>query len=348
MFDHNRFCHVLDVYTIANLIAHNLRLAPQLVLTILTAAISHDALTPAGGDSVKLIDPPAFDEDKNYHALLQGEGWENFRQRFGVDRDLLIRTVLGEGLLGTILDIADKTAYTARDTLAYLGTARPAKDARNTHMYAIADIVRSDPYVCALWQSAYMFQGRLVFGDKERLSRFLKLRALMFRGLYYNPFARFFEYLVGKGVVKYLYLKGSITRAELLQNGDWWIERKIDEALESEYVLRSFHNLERSRIEEYPDIRSAKSRAADFDGDDAAVVIIDDFGSATKSATQKFFVRKGRLALPFAEACTDEAEEIDDIMHFPKRVRLFIFYADDLCLSPKGRQKLKDILRSVT
>ena len=348
MFDHTRYCHVLDTHAVANIISANIGFDEQTRDTLLTAAITHDALTPAGGDSVKLVDPVAFDEDVHYPELLVGGEWEEFRKRFGIDRDLLVQTIMGEGLLGRILDISDKSSYLARDVDAYLMTANPFKDARNTNYYAVADIVTSDPYVCAVWESARRYDGSLVFGDKERLGRFLKLRALMFRSLYYNPFSRFFEYLVGKGVVRYLYKTGQVTREQLLRERDEWIENKIDQVLGSYCVLRMFHNLEKSRIEEYYDVESAVKRAAEFDKDTSKIVILDDFRSSTGNGVRKFFVRDGNRAIPFAEACPRDAMEVEGIMTFAKRVRLYFFDADDLEIPVEGRAKLKELMKSVS
>ncbi len=348
MFGHTRYCHSLDAFTVANLISANIGLDTKTANTLLTAAISHDALTPAGGDSVKLIDPEAFDEDIHYPELLVGEDWEKYKERFGIDRDLLVRTILGEGLLGRILDIADKSSYTARDVVAYLGTGTPTKkDTRSTNLYAVADIVMNDPHICAVWESARCYNGSLVFRDGERLARFLKLRALMFRGLYCNPYSRFFEYMVGKGLVKYMYKNGMVTREELLEQGDWWIERKIDELLGAYMMLGRFHNLENARIEEYRDVESAKKRAHEFVSDESVITIVDTFTPSTNSAVKKFLVRKKRETVVFAKAYPDDAEEIEGIMTFPKVTRLYFFDSRDLSLPAEGCRKLKEIMSTV-
>jgi len=348
MFEHTRYCHVLDTHAVANVIAENVGIKDGHLNTLLTAAISHDALTPAGGDSVKLVDPAAFDEDAHYPELLVGEKWGKYRERFNIDRELLVKTIMGEGLLGHILDIADKSSYLARDVNAYLMTPNPKIDARYPNLSAVADIVIKDPYVCAVWESARKYNGSLVFGNAERLARFLKLRALMFRGLYYNPYSRFFEYLVGKGVVKYMYQNGLVSRHDLLREQDYWIEGKIDETLGTYSMMHRFHNLDNARIEEYLDVNAAAGRAAEFENDHSVIVILDNFTPATNNGTRKFLVRKGNKAVEFADACPKDAEEIEGIMTFQKMVHLYFFSADDLQISLAGRKKLKEIMRSVS
>ena len=347
MFNHTRLLHVLDTYVIYNVIAHNLGLSGVQLNTGSTAAISHDALTPAGGDSVKMIDPPAFDEDAHYPELLVGSEWEKYQSRYQIDRDLLVRTILGEGLLGQILDIADKSSYIARDTLAFLGTETPDRKFQYSEYTAVGDIVREDPFVCAIWENIQRYDGQLVFSNPKRLGRFLTLRALMFRGLYYNPYSRFFEYLIGKGFVKYLYQKGEITRQQLLEEQDPWIEGKISEVIGCPYFLGLFHDLSRSRIEECDSIELAQKRLHEFDDDPSTIVILDDFQLVGKSGTGKFFVRDGRKVVPFRQACPEVAGEIEGIMTFSKKIRLFFFKADDLEIPIESRFKLKEILRTV-
>jgi len=343
-FYHTRYCHVLDTYAIANLIAENVRLQERQKNTLLTAAISHDALTPAGGDSVKLIDPSVFDEDAHYPELLVGEEWNRYREQFGVIQGLLVETIMGQGLLGRILDAADKSAYTARDVDAYLMTPDPKKDFRNTHLYAIADIVEKDPNVCGIWESARVIKGSLVFADGERLARFMKLRALMFRGLYYNPHSRFFEYLIGKGVIKHLYKNGLVTREELLEQQDEWIERKVDKFVGTYSLTHRFHDLSNSRIEEHHDLPAARERASEFAANPSIITVVDDFPVSTNNAVRKFLVRKNGKVEVFADAYPEDAEEIESIMKSTAKIRVFFFDANDLHLSPESIKKLKDIM----
>ena len=119
----------------------------------------------------------------------------------------------------------------ARDTIAFLGTETPDRKFQYSEYTAVGDIAREDPFVCAIWENVQRYDGQLVFSNPKRLGLFLTLRALMFRGLYYNPYSRFFEYLIGKGFVKYLYQKGEITRQQLLEEQDPWIENKISEVI---------------------------------------------------------------------------------------------------------------------
>jgi len=112
-------------------------------------------------------------------------------------------------------------------------------------------------------------------------------------------------------------------------------------------MMQRFHNLENSRIEEYPDVESATKRAREFDVDPSIVVVVDAFKSVTSNGVHKFLVRKSGAVSTFAEACHRDAEEIEGIMSFPNLVRLYFFDLNDLQIPKEGREKLKEIMRSV-
>lgn len=364
MFEHTRYLHSLDAYVLGSLVFENNR-APienwyhrvggncdQLESSFRTAVISHDALTPAGGDSVKLVDPQAFDEEAHFPELLVGKQWENFRKRWNVNGELMAAIVRGEGLLGKILDLVDKTSYIARDAVAYYMSPMTKKSFRrrpysSTGYFAINDILSKAGNVCGLWESAKVLRDDLVIGDVGRLEKFLVLRALLFRELYYNPASRFFEYMIGRGVVKYLYDRKLVTRDELLTNDDGWISRLIDKTFGTMFILSKFWNLESARIEEYPNMEEACRRANELFDDMGIFAIVDDFQSKTSSGTKKFLVRKGGKTVRFMDACPDATLEVERIMQFSKKTRLFIFSMDDLEIRVEDRKRIKELFRSV-
>ncbi|MCX6722267.1 MAG: hypothetical protein NTY04_03730, partial [Candidatus Staskawiczbacteria bacterium] len=364
MFDHTRYLHSLDAYVLGNLVFANNQRAienwcheaginwAQLENSFRTAVISHDALTPAGGDSVKLIDPQAFDEETHFSELLVGDEWESFEKRWNVNGGLIASIVRGEGLLGSILDLVDKTSYIARDAAAYYMMPMTKDSFRrrpysSTGYCAVNDLLSSAGNVCGLWESAKVIAGKLVIGDVGRLEKFLILRALLFRELYYNPASRFFEYLVGKGVIKYLYDRKQITRQELLANGDEWVHNLVDKTFGTRFILSKFWNLKNARIEEHPNMQAACKRANELFGDMGIFAIVDDFQSKTSSATRKFLVRQGGQTVKFMDACPEATQEVENIMQFGNMTRLFIFSMDDLEIRGNDRKRIKELFRSV-
>ena len=343
-FPHTRYLHSLDVLAVSTLIANNCSLTPQEKTILQLAGEVHDALTPAGGDATKLIDRELFDEDLHFPKLLQGPEWEEFQVKWKVDGELLTRTVRGEGVLGSLLNIADKTSYISRDASAFLGMSGRllgAEKYAGAGYYTIADITEKNPHVTALWEVTKVINGKVVITDPDRLGTLLILRSFLFKELYYNPYSRFFEYLLGKGATKILYESGKITYEELMTHGDQWLENKVDEFFNVQHVLTRFHNLENARIEEVHDIRSACRRAAEFDNDLSVTVIIDDFEHVSNSASRGWLVKdKGEVKL-FSKARPNLAERIDRIMKFPPIKRLYFYNLNDLAIPNDSRKRIK-------
>ncbi|MDQ5955362.1 MAG: HDc protein, partial [Patescibacteria group bacterium] len=217
----NRWIHSLDVMTIATLMGHNNRLSQSELNTLRLAGLTHDMCTPAGGDSVKLIDLRNLDEDANYPAQLDAtEGWPRIAKEFAVDRELLVSTIANQGLLGELLDIADKIAYTARDLHYCLHHLQSGKRQGYEGPAMLFSLVEQHPLVCSLWDSVVVRDGKPVFMDPERLFVFLKVRTLMFRELYYSSTTRFGEYLIAELLAKLLYKRGVLTKEKLLSMRD--------------------------------------------------------------------------------------------------------------------------------
>lgn len=186
--DHSRFTHSLDVYAVGSLIASNLGLIGSSMNTVQTLLIAHDALSPAGGDSVKDIDPIGLDEDSNFGWLLEQrrDQFVDYAKKYHVDAEVLKTAMLGQGLFGQVLDVADKIAYVARDLMACRhhlesGVAHDQFGARSLLMH-----MERYPYVCSIWDSVVEQYGQIAFDDPVRLAAFLKVRLLLFRELYYH------------------------------------------------------------------------------------------------------------------------------------------------------------------
>lgn len=264
-FDHSRYLHSLEVYAIATLIGLRCNLTPEELILLQVAALSHDVLTPAGGDVTKLIDSAAFDEDANYHEIFKWPGWLMLRNRYGLCEEKLTQTILGEGLLGAILDAADKLAYTARDSWEFLRRNHPRGFARK--MFAeyeqIRSILRANPYPCSLWENTQRLGGKLVFTNENRLTNFIRLRALMFKILYANASARFVEAGFVAAVIKILHNDGVLTREALLSMEDMELFGMLNKATGDYGTFCPFHVISQTNAQ--VKTFSTRQEALDFE-----------------------------------------------------------------------------------
>jgi len=331
LFEHTRYMHSLTVMATASLIGFRSGLSPRDLTHLRVAAVTHDVLTPAGGDSIKFIDPEAFNEDTHYHEIFQNNPeWSEVRDRYKLDEELLATIVRGEGLLGQLLDIADKTSYVAHDVDAYM----MGNDPRIFHYFKSPDSLMeiwnirngAGHPLCDLWDHIAIKNGRVVITNGRRLAEFLKLRALMFRHLYYNPKARYREQMLGILIVDPLYRSGIVTRKQLISMSDNELYSLLDRSAGRGDL---FWALSRSdfapEVESYRDLATAKARAQSLiTRNPNLLVMFEIFPPISNKAVRYFVQDKNGAALPFAEAYPEEAKEILMLSSDPNPAILYV------------------------
>lgn len=242
-FWHTRLCHVLDVSVISSLILWNNSASDREMQNGRTAALSHDVLTPAGGDTTKLVDPDGFDEDLHFPEFLDATEWRELAEKYGLSRETLVDTVQGRGVLGKVLDLADKISYVGRDAFVYLMRFDPKSQIGYGPHYRLDEVKdmreilarRKNP--CDIWDVVRITGEQVYVDDPNRLADFLILRALLFKGLYYHPGARFVEYGLKKFIMSELYQAGIITREWLLTH----VDHELDWFLGELFGVPYFH-----------------------------------------------------------------------------------------------------------
>lgn len=328
IFNHTRLPHVMVVGVVAALVGLRLDLSKSQLDLLRVAGVTHDTLTPAGGDSIKLIDPKGFDEDLHYPELLKRKGVKDFLERRKINTDALVRVVQGQGLLGSILDLADKISYLSSDLKAYLGKDLDWWKIYPPEGYAeVHGAIEKNPFVLDIWDATEVRDGQLVFLDSERLSDFLRIRALMFRELYYHPGARFIEHVAGKVIVKYLYDYGKLTRKQLLQMSDHELERGLGRILGSGDYGISFGDID-PRVEEFKTFAEARKREAELRASGVNITHIETINHVTRPGTH-FMVRQNGRIVSFAEAYPGLARKIKEVITPQFPARLYYLRGDD-------------------
>lgn len=320
-----RYTHSLDVTAVATLIGHRLGLSGGEFNTLRVAGLTHDWLTPAGGDSVKLIDPEAFDEDKNYGPMLKQrldqDTWANLKQKYDIDETLLVETVLNKGLLGEILDIADKLAYVSRDIETCLTVILTPEDGdAYVGTRALSEIIVDFPYVCSIWDTVEQHGEHLVFADARRLIAFLKVRVVLFRELYFHPRARFGEYLVSRLLARSLYKSGQLTRDELLTMTDGGLGRRFDEAYGKYGITRALSLKCNFKSFEKPEQALAYKNELKANGHN--FVLIEDHRILNKVGTH-LLVKTSEGPKPLKDAYPGDANEIFEMANMYPSVHVY-------------------------
>ena len=337
----SRYLHSHDVFVIARLIGVNLRLSRILQNNLDTAALLHDIQTPAGGDSLMLVDYANLSEERNFWLIFEQADWSEVRERYSLDPQMIIEAVNGKGLLGEILDIADKLAYVARDLYLTMHQIH-AGASRGMHgLLMLERLGKEFTEACSIWDSIELVDGKLVFTDVRRLVTFLKIRTLLFRELYYSPESRFGEYMMSRIFGKVLYNKGILTRDNLLKMGDEELIWLFDKHFGSGLIL-DVCSSEYTRCGLFETVKEAKGFLKGLKRRGITFAFIDDDRKGIKPGVH-FLVLTLRGPLPLSQAYPVAAAKLDKMARLdPRMVRVYYLDGD-----PKlPRDKLESLKRS--
>lgn len=186
-YDHDRLDHSLVVGMNAGEIG-KLNNLPQVSINYLKASgILHDIATPALGDATKSIDPDNLDEEKFWQELLNENG-ESLLEEERLEKGAIDDIINNRGVLGQVLDIADRITYTMKDLHNVIGGT---ESKINIHPYLIElrYPLSHHPRIGNIYRDVVVDKKRdlVFFTDVERLGVFLLLRALMHKHLYIEP-----------------------------------------------------------------------------------------------------------------------------------------------------------------
>lgn len=336
-FNHTRYVHMLDTMAIAMLIGARCGLSQNDFIHLRVAAQTHDAMTPAGGDSIKVVDPDGLDEDKRYSELFSNPDWPKFRDQYGLQEEKLLAIIAGQGVLRQILDLADKLAYVGRDLWMFLDKNPPGHEA--SHLFQkeydwIMHILKIHPYPCSVWGHTRIIDNELVVTSKESLAKFLKVRALMFKILYNNASSRFFEAGFVAELAKVLYNDGTLTKNNLVEMRDEKLFMMMEKALgrPHQYLMSYVSHSEEPRVELF----ATAEQALQFEQETARVrpnimTHLDIAPKPSVGCLRTFKVlEKGRV-MPFADADPDSTTVIKSIFVDPKPFHVFSYDLGKLC-----------------
>lgn len=321
-FDHTRYLHSLDVAAITTLILLRNGSPKNFISTMQAAALTHDTLTPAGGDTTKIVDPVAFNEETDYPKLLEGEKWNRLALQYELSGTQMTDAVQGRGLPGTVLDIADKISYVARDAYAYF--CRFKLERMTPGCKELNGFLQKNSLVCGLWDSVRIDGERAIITDAKKLKTFLTLRGLLFRQLYQSPAARYFEHIISSVIVRHLYRAGKLTKAMLLKMTDENLDRWLDAVVTAPGWQWStvVGGVEQPMVESFAFRTDAEAREQALLKEGFDITLIEHINRIMKPCTH-FLVPKEGEVMPFHDAYPSDAEEIRVLFRVERPFRLY-------------------------
>lgn len=323
-FHHTRFAHTLEVAFLMTILMINAGADERELRIGQLAALLHDALTPAGGDSVKAIDPENLDEEKGIETLLaKTSEWPQLKKELAIQEEDVIRIIQGEGVMGALLDVADKVSYVSRD-LSLIVPPDHHRDRgwRSDSFLEIVGLTTGRPGICAVWDDVRIAGKQVCFTNPYKLGDFLILRAMLFRDLYHSPHTRFFEIVAGQVVVGYLYHTGWIN-ADVLRG---IVDDQLADGLAQQgiYSVMSWLPSSLIEIEEFNTLPAAKAREQELIAEGKLFVIIEDLEKMANPATDLLVLTpREETVRPFKGVFPEQARLIESILTPAKPVRLY-------------------------
>jgi HD superfamily phosphohydrolase len=207
-FTHTRLEHTLLAAKAMEAILRRNGASEQEVKLGIIAAIMHDQATPAFGEATKKIDRDNLDEEKHWAEVMDEKAW-NYLAGEGITGEQIDDIIHNRGLLGKVLDIADRISYVLLDahqliTLSNLD-AIISNAEQAGYRAEIAEIVRTDTNLGSIYKDVAIDwqEGEVYFRNAERLSKFLELRALLNKNLYVHPVSQARDLMVTQALRPY-------------------------------------------------------------------------------------------------------------------------------------------------
>lgn len=330
-YSHTRLDHSLVVaLTIEHILRQNGASLDQINIGIV-AGLFHDIATPALGDATKQLDPKNLDEENFWWETLDDEG-RNFVKRF-TDKETLGKIIKNQGLLGEVLDIADRIVYTMKDLYNVIGPIKPEELESNPLLANINDILSSYPKIGNIYGEvgADSRTGKVFFNDPNMLYAFLLLRANIHKEFYLHPINQGRDLFITK-LLEPFYSKddtSKLTPSLLRQMNDTHLLRIIaSKYFPDVHPQGVFDNLINwlPLYERFDTEEKAKSREKELrQNGNIAVIGIKECKSFDSGISYNVVGKNGRI-MPFSELDPQKAKKLQELGKSTKG--FFVFFAD--------------------
>lgn len=344
---HTRYQHTIAVAEIGERILRQNGFDEQSINLGVAAYMLHDIGIPAFGDTTKPLDPKNLDEETHWRDA-SNRRITTLLNRNNISKEQVDAIIRNEGILGKVLDIADRIAYVSRDLSAWINDEprmveawgrdptpeeikdMPIEQAVNTLLYDIFIRRMGDMYKDVIVNKE---SGEVYFSDAAQLSFFLFYRAALFRGLYKHPlnigretaFVETLRPFYTTDEEQARQKEHLLSPSKLRSMTDYELEDHVrnygSKAQREMYLnLRFLHWV--PSFEKFETIEQAKQREQEIAGDGVRIIGIREIAGFNPSTDFKVMNRKGKIVV-FRDAVPPAAAHIDKEVGKVRGVYLF-------------------------
>jgi HD superfamily phosphohydrolase len=341
-FTHSRLDHTLTVALITEEILRQNGFSQKEINIGIVAALLHDIATPAYGDATKQVDMKNLHEEDHWWEVLDKKA-KDFILQFGT-REMYDKIIKNQGVLGKVLDIADRITYTMKDLNALQVEPPKVGQKPNPYLSDLNIIIANYPKIGNIYKTVGvdLKKQEVFFNDPDILNIFLNLRAHLHQKLYLHPISQAKDLFISK-IIAQIYstdVNSILSPSKLRKMTD-------NDLLQA---LGNYHGS--SMVSMHPQLVNWDAEFQKFDSIDEAknkrrklkrrkniaVVGIKECRGFDPGTNYK--IANGYEYIEFREHNPSAADEIEEIAESTKGI--FLFWAD---VSKKST--VNDLLKSV-
>lgn len=201
-FNHTRLDHTLTVALVGEEILKQNGVPQNQINLYIIAALLHDIATPAYGDATKQVDIKNLHEEDHWWNVLDQKG-KDFVIQYDT-KEMIDKVIKNKGMLGKVLDIADRITYTMKD-IGGIQTSIPlVSEPFNPYLAELNNIISKNPKLGNIYKEVGVDQKKedVFFNNADNLNIFLSLRAHLHQKLYLYPTNQARDFLIARAIAR--------------------------------------------------------------------------------------------------------------------------------------------------
>ncbi len=338
-FVQTREYHTLVVARVVEAIMRNNGFSEKEIRIGIAAAMLHDIATPALGDATKSLDSTNLDEENHWWTMLDKKGWK-YLEKIGATQEMIDHIIHNRGVVGEILDIADRITYTMIDIHSIKSGATLYDQDKGYVRDRLDDILEEDPDIGDIFQEVEVNKetGDVYFTNPNRAGIFLAARAFMFENMYVHPLTQGRDMLLAKTLERFYSPRegeAPLSPKKLRTATDDGLLYFLQENLSydrSHELYLDLYGWTPQHYEKFDSSEEANKRAQELKNNSDCVVVgvceIKEFNPATD---HKVLGEWGRI-YQFRDYYPEKAAQIEEAAERTKG--FFVYYDDSKDVNP--------------
>lgn len=285
-------------------------------------------------------------EEDHWWDVLDKKG-KDFVTKFGT-KETIDKIIKNQGMLGKVLDIADRITYTMKDMYGIQTTFPFGEAQSNSYFIELNAIIAKNPNIGNIYKEVKIDQEKqdVFFSNADNLNIFLNLRAHLYKNLYMYPTNQARDLLIAKAIAQIYSKDGNsiLSPDKLRKMSDYDLMKVL--ANHYEGYAAGMHPLLTDwdpEFEKFDSMDGAEKKEEELRQKNNIVAVGIKECRGFDPATE-YKVADGNKHVEFRKYNSLEADKIERIVQVTKGI--FLFWTD-VSEDSQTNRLLKTILRKI-